>query len=116
MVNVVTMINIRTKHKKIFSASIANTFWKRLVGLLGQKALPEHTGLILERCNCVHTIGMKFPIDVIFLNEERSVLSITTNLKPCRIARCRGATTVLECNSGEAEIHDIELGQKLYWK
>lgn len=109
------IVNVRTTGAWFISASIANTFRSRLAGLLGRQSLPDNTGLILERCNAVHTIGMRFPIDVIFLNADRCVMSITSDLKPGRFARCQGANAVLECNAGVAASYGLSPGDALYW-
>lgn len=50
----------------VASLHLADTFWPRLKGLLGTAALSEGEGLLLRPCNCVHTCGMRYAIDVFF--------------------------------------------------
>jgi uncharacterized membrane protein (UPF0127 family) len=47
---------------------IANTFLKRLKGLLTSNGLEEDEGLIIKPCNSVHSFGMRFSIDLVFLS------------------------------------------------
>lgn len=109
------MVHVKTLRSRFVRASVANSFSGRLIGLLGRQSLPQDCGLILERCNSVHTIGMKFPIDVIFLDNGGFVITITSHLKPGRFARCPRAKTVIECNAGVTDSYGLSVGEKLYW-
>lgn len=82
-------------------AGLALGAWDRLVGLLGRSALPEGDGLWLEPCDSVHMLGMRFPIDVAFLDGEGRVLRTAEPLRPWRaIWPVRGARTALELPAG----------------
>ncbi len=61
---------------------IAKTFWARLVGLLDRSTLPEGEGLFISSCQGIHMFFMKFPIDVIFINKDKTVVGIVENIKP----------------------------------
>lgn len=80
-------------------AAVANSYVARLVGLLGKTrrwARPG-SGLWILPSRGVHTIGMLFPIDVIFLNKSRVVVHIEEHLRPFRISEvCLKARSVLE--------------------
>jgi uncharacterized membrane protein (UPF0127 family) len=65
---------------------VANTFFKRLAGLMGKDALPRGTALMLAPCCQVHTLFMKFHIDVIFLDRQYRVRQVIENLPPWRIS------------------------------
>jgi uncharacterized protein len=81
---------------------IAKTHWGRLVGLLGisGETFCPGGGLWIVPCRGVHTLGMRFPIDVIYLDSEKTVIHIEENVKPWRIAPIRmEAATVLELPS-----------------
>ena len=96
-------ILLKDSFKEIkFSIEIAESFERRLIGLMFQKGLDENTGLLITRCNSIHTFFMRFPIDVIFLNEKYEIIKIIENLKPWRFTRMYfKATQVLEINGGE---------------
>ncbi|MDA8346557.1 MAG: DUF192 domain-containing protein [Thermaerobacter sp.] len=54
-------------------AEIAGSFLARLRGLLGRSELPQGAGLVIEPCSSVHGIGMRFAIDVVFLDRNNHV-------------------------------------------
>jgi uncharacterized membrane protein (UPF0127 family) len=67
--------------------------------LLGLALLPPSRagkGLLIPRCRSVHTFGMRFPIDVFFLDRDGFVLREERAVRPCRIVACAGASAVLE--------------------
>lgn len=84
------------------SADVADTSAKRNIGLLRHKSLPEGEGLLITPSEGVHTVGMKFPIDVLFLNKKREVLKLRASMVPFRIALCLRAHSVLELPAGTA--------------
>lgn len=82
----------------------ANTFFKRLRGLLGRTSLPMNEGLLLEPCSAVHMMGMKFPIDIVFLSLNDRVLSVFTHVPPgWRGYTFPGTHRILELAAGAAE-------------
>lgn len=95
----------------------ANTFGSRLKGLLGRSALSEEAGLLIEPCNSVHTLGMRFSIGVIFLTAEHQILKIIEELPPGRLSPIvRGAKKVLELHPqrlSEQLEQGLEVGQTL---
>ena len=66
-------------------AEIADSFRTRLIGLLGRRALGPGDGLWLLASNSIHTIGMRFPIDVVMLSHSGRVLGVRHSLRPCSI-------------------------------
>ncbi len=58
---------------------------------------------------------MRFPIDVVFLDRDLSVLRVVRRLAPWRTAHRRRAAAVLELAAGESERRGIEVGQRLSW-
>ncbi|MBP9674225.1 MAG: DUF192 domain-containing protein [Bacteriovoracaceae bacterium] len=73
--------NIQHPHK-LYPIRKADTFFARLVGLMGQKK--TSTGLLLEPCQSIHTCFMLFPLDVIFLDANNRVVKVIYHLKPWR--------------------------------
>jgi uncharacterized membrane protein (UPF0127 family) len=79
----------------------AHTHWTRLRGLLGTLRLDPGEGLWIKPCNQVHMLGMRYAIDIVFLDEAGRVLRVVHTLRPNRISpRVKGATSVLELPAG----------------
>jgi uncharacterized membrane protein (UPF0127 family) len=79
----------------------AGTFLSRLVGLLGTAAIAEGEGLWIVPCRSVHTLGMRYPIDVAFLDARGVVVGIQEGLPPNRVGRVyRDARGALELRAG----------------
>jgi hypothetical protein len=57
--------------------------------------------LLIPRCRSVHTFGMRFSIDVAFLDADGRVLRVARDVPPRRVVSCRGAAGVLEAPAGE---------------
>ena len=60
-------------------------FFERMRGLLGRDGLPEGEVFVFPHCGSVHTFGMRFAIDVVFLDRDGRVLSIRENVRPGRV-------------------------------
>jgi uncharacterized protein len=91
----------------------ARGHWSRFWGLMGRRALPEGRGMIIEPCNSVHTMFMRFPIDVVFLDGDDRVLKISRDMKPFRFAVGRGSRRVLEVPAGWCQQVGLEEGDQL---
>ena len=78
-------------------------FRSRLLGLafLDASDLPRSHALLLPRCASIHTFGMRFPIDVAFLDGDGLVLRVIRDLPPRRFRKCRRAAACLEAHTGE---------------
>lgn len=85
------------------SIDVADTSAKRRTGLLNHDGLPAGSGLWIVPCEAVHTFGMGFPIDVVFLSKKRKVLKIRKEMPRRRIAICLRAHSVLELPGGTLE-------------
>lgn len=82
---------------------IAGTFASRFIGLLSRQYLEDSEGLLLKSGGSIHTFGMRFGIDVLFLDRQMSILKIVRRLKPWRLAIApRKTCLVLEIASGRA--------------
>lgn len=81
---------------------VARRWHQRALGLLATPHLDFPVGLWIEPCNSVHMFGMRFAIDAVFLDAGGKVLRIVPQLRPWRMAGCRGARTVLELRAGLA--------------
>jgi uncharacterized protein len=92
---------------------IAKSALARMRGLLGRRELPAGEGILLRPAASVHTAFMRFPIDVVFLDREGTVLKIAPELRPWRAAAQRKSKAVLELAAGEAAGRGIEVGERL---
>ena len=92
----------------------ADTHWSRLFGLLGTKELPSGDGLWLKRSRQVHMIGMRYPIDVAFLDDELQILRTISALRPGKVSpRVAGATSVLELPAGTLAETGLKEGARM---
>ena len=72
---------------------------RRLVGLAGRRSLPAGVALEIPRCRSVHTFGMRFAVDLAWLDGERRVLRVDRGVPPWRVRSCLQARSVLEADS-----------------
>jgi uncharacterized protein len=93
----------RSDGRFVCRARVASTFLARFRGLMGVAELPTETGVLFPRTSSVHTHFMRFPIDVVFLDESRRVLAVRHSLRPWRLAGAKRASSVLELAAGECE-------------
>ncbi len=94
---------------------VAETARERMRGLLGRRGLEPDEALLLERCGAVHTFGMRFPIDVVFVGRDARVLAVHRTVRANRLlAHWRGAQT-LELQAGAAARLGIGVGHRLVW-
>lgn len=82
-------------------------------GLLGRRSLDKGKGLLIRGCSSIHTMFMRFPIDVVYLNKDMTVRKIRGGMRPFRISLCFGADSVLELAAGEARRYGIKKGDIL---
>jgi len=84
-------------------------------GLLGRRRLEDGEGILLRPASSVHTWFMLFPIDVVFLDRDLSVLRVLPQLGPWRAVWRRGAAAVLELAAGECAARGVDVGDRLDW-
>ena len=94
-------------------ALIADSSKSRKTGLLKHDRLEPGEGLWITPCEGVHTVGMKFAIDVLFLNKQRKVVKIRAAMPRWRMAACLWAHSVLELPSGTAAATQTARGDQL---
>jgi uncharacterized protein len=82
-----------------FTVPVATGLPSRLLGLALLRRKRAGPGLLIPRCRSVHTFGMRFQIDVLFLDEDDRVIELRRAVPPCRVLRCPGAMAVLELPS-----------------
>jgi uncharacterized protein len=94
-------------------AHIADTSKSRKTGLLKHDRLERGEGLWITPCEGIHTMGMKFPIDVLFLDKKRRVVKIRAAMPRWRLAACLWAHSVLELPSGTVAETKTAAGDQL---
>jgi uncharacterized membrane protein (UPF0127 family) len=65
---------------------VADTSLSRMAGLLGKTGLAPATGLLIVPSQAVHSFGMRFPIDVLFMDRHSRVIHVQPSMVPCRIS------------------------------
>ena len=94
---------MRADGQPVCRCRVATSFASRFRGLMGVSRLPAGSGLLLPRTRSVHTHFMRFPIDVVFLDADRRIVSLVEALHPWRFAAAKSAASVLELAGGECE-------------
>jgi len=90
-------------------------FFERMRGLLFKEKLQTRTGLIIAPCSSVHTFGMRYSIDVVFLDKELNIVKLVKSLKPWRIAASTASCIVLELVEDSINTLQLTTGQQLVW-
>ena len=96
----------------------ASAWFDRMRGLLGRDALGPAAALLIEHCGAVHTLGMRFAIDLVFLDRAWRVTRVVRNVRPGRFSVWGGwrATRVLETEAGCVGVSDLRRGDALEWR
>ena len=92
----------------------ANTFLKRIKGLLGKKVFLASQAIILDPCNSVHTFFMRFAIDVLFVDKDYKVIKVLPKLNPNRITRIYWhSSRVIELPAGRLSLANTQVEDQL---
>ena len=103
-----------TKEAPVTEAGHATSMWARFLGLMGKKPLPEGEALLIDPCSSVHTMFMRFPIDVVYISKENSVVKIAPEMRAWRAGLGgKGAHKVLEMLPGAAAKAGLEVGDEV---
>lgn len=94
-------------------ARMASAPLTRMRGLLGRKSLPFGEGIILRPASSIHTLFMRFAIDVIYLDAADRVIKTVPNLVPYRFSSAPKARTTVELASGALSGLHLEPGTLL---
>ena len=116
MTDIIVSIYKNVNNKVLIGSHIklANTFFKRLRGLLGTKDLPSGKGLLIIPCKQVHTFFMRYHLDLVFLDEYNIIVHMIEDIPPFRISPyIRESQKVLELKAGTIKQYDLMEGEKL---
>ena len=92
---------------------VADRFVARALGLLVGSPLEPSEGLLIAPCSSIHTIGMRYPIDVVFVDREACVQRVFAGVRAGRLRFAPGARAVLELRAGIAAQHGLCPGVRL---
>lgn len=94
-------------------AELADTAKTRKKGLLGRKCLQPGEALWIVPCESVHTFFMKFPIDLVYIDRNKKVKKVRSNVGPWRLSACLSAHSIIELPAGIARASQTEPGDQL---
>jgi uncharacterized membrane protein (UPF0127 family) len=98
------------------TVSVTETTHERMRGLLGRDHLPSDEALLLKRCWSVHTFGMGFAIDVLFLDRHQRIVAIHHDVPKRRVLLNLRATQTLEMPAGAARRHGLAVADSLVFE
>ena len=102
-----------TRGTPVCETEVADRPLTRMRGLLGRNGIARGHGMLIRPTPSIHTAFMRFPIDALFLDEDMTVLGISAELGPWRIASERHARSVLEMAAGETARLGVRVGDQL---
>ncbi len=104
--------NVRSGELLAPSIARATTLFRRAIGLLRHRTVPADTGIWIDNCNAVHTLGMRATLDLYFLDAGNYVIKIVNGVPPnCLSELCRRAKTVVQLGAAHGR-RDVNIGDR----
>jgi uncharacterized membrane protein (UPF0127 family) len=93
----------------------ADTFWARGKGLMLERSLPDGGGLVIDPCSSIHMFGMRFALDVLYVDHHDRVVRVQEGIQPWRIGplRTKHARYVIELPVGAIQASGTAVGDHL---
>lgn len=108
------VVVLKENQTVIDEVELANSFIRRFFGLMYRKTMAKNHGLLLSPCNQIHTFGMNFAIDALFLSTDYVIIKIEESIKPRKVCKTvKDARYVLELCGGTAKDVGLKVGDKL---
>jgi len=107
------VLNVTRQTELAQYIEVADSGRKRTKGLLGRKVLAPGEGLWIVPCEAIHTFGMQFPIDLVYIDRNKRVKKVKTAVPPWRLSFCLSAHSVLELAPGSVRNTETRPGDKL---
>jgi uncharacterized membrane protein (UPF0127 family) len=110
----VRVLNLSKRAVLVERGRIAETPWTRVIGLLRHSRLEKGDGLWIKPCNAIHSMGMRFRFDAVFLDANHHIVHQVENMGPWRATRLVWrARSVLELPAFTLQETGTELGDQL---
>lgn len=93
----------------------ADSFWMRFLGLMGRRELRTGEGLLLSQTSSIHMGFMRFPIDVLFLDESGRIVAVRERVRPWIGWATASADAALELPAGTAFSVEASVGDLVEW-
>lgn len=90
--------------------------WERMRGLLGRAPLGGTEALLLEPCGSVHSFGMTYALDLVYVDRHGRVCKLVHGLRPGRLSASFGAHATIEFAAGALAATGIKMGDSLQWR
>jgi len=107
------IVNLTRSTVLASSVEIADSGATRNKGLLGRKCLEPGTGLWIVPCEAVHTFGMQFAIDLVYLDRKLRIEKIRHCVRPWRMSACLSAHSIIELPAGSVRDSQSQPGDQL---
>jgi uncharacterized membrane protein (UPF0127 family) len=111
------MLSVQNKTRNVPLVTrgvVADNWWTRLKGLLGHAPLQTGEGLLLRGEKAIHTVGMGFAIDVLFIDQAGRIIHLIPDMGPLRFSPfVMRSTDVLEIAAGQAAQTGTTLGDQI---
>jgi uncharacterized protein len=92
---------------------VAGDSASRRQGLLGRDQFDRGSALLIAPCQGVHTFGMRFPIDIVAIARDGSVIKIRCHVRSRRIVMAWSAFAIIELPAGESDRSGLRVGDRL---
>jgi len=104
--------------KKCLVSNVSRTtnFLERMRGLLFRDPLKEDEAILMTSCNSVHMFGMRYPIDLIYLDKNWVIIKLVEGLNPWGMSACTAAKMVVELQGNSLKNMLVKNGQRLEWE
>jgi len=90
--------------------------WERARGLLGRELLGPQEAMLLEPCWLVHTIGMRYALDLAFVDAVGRIRKLAYGVGPGRISGNPGSRQVIELSAGVLAGLGLKVGDRVRWR
>jgi len=107
-------VSVSAGGRPLCRAEVAENPLTRSVGLLGRKGLAAGRGLWIKPCSSIHTLFMRFTIDVLYLDRENKMVKVRRRMRPFRMSMGgKGAHSVIELAAGALDGFDLAPGDQV---
>lgn len=109
-----TALHIEASGQPLREVWVAHSAWERTRGLLGRDAPAPGSAWLLMHCRSIHTMGMRYAIDVAFIDRHGYTHAVHEAVAPWRLRHCLQAHHALELAAGQARALGLRPGTRLH--